>query len=456
MAEEDSATAPPSQLLEPWPKSTGKVKKPMEKKSDESKTKRKRKHSFTKTMHAESNEHGNSTSVMRTKSTVDGTSPHLEANSAIGRALEVQSNLEPAFPSFVKTLLRSHCQDRYRMGLPGYFSREYLPHEDVTLVIENEDGVCYETRYFSRDAMLGAGWRQFCHAHQLKEGDVLVFQLVEPTKLKAYIVKIDNLNEVDGALGLLGLDASAKRLYPDDDRVEEKGREPAESEHLETPCSSYHRRKKKKKLPEQTSEQSRNQSEEIVSEVLEGSKSGVCDTQFEGIRSLEDFKILVNGKVMDSEFPEDIRRKYYELCLSQGSFLHANIVEGINDQLVASSISETVSVADAIRSCNRGTARVTAWDRTLKALEMLGMNVGFLRDRVKRLMGLNFDSDNTEQRYKVAERERARASEEIRKMEARLKEMKEEKEKLSAEVESLRVKAESLRVEYLEEATAPW
>ncbi|PKI50118.1 hypothetical protein CRG98_029442 [Punica granatum] len=403
----------------------GKVKKPMEKKSDESKTKRKRKHSFTKTMH------------------------HLSPESAFTLFRGRTPILNCIFGLGMNVLVRS-------LGLPGYFSREYLPHEDVTLVIENEDGVCYETRYFSRDAMLGAGWRQFCHAHQLKEGDVLVFQLVEPTKLKAYIVKIDNLNEVDGALGLLGLDASAKRLYPDDDRVEEKGREPAESEHLETPCSSYHRRKKKKKLPEQTSEQSRNQSEEIVSEVLEGSKSGVCDTQFEGIRSLEDFKILVNGKVMDSEFPEDIRRKYYELCLSQGSFLHANIVEGINDQLVASSISETVSVADAIRSCNRGTARVTAWDRTLKALEMLGMNVGFLRDRVKRLMGLNFDSDNTEQRYKVAERERARASEEIRKMEARLKEMKEEKEKLSAEVESLRVKAESLRVKYLEEATAPW
>lgn len=32
--------------------------------------------------------------------------------------------------------------------------------------------------------------------------------------LQVYIVKIDNLNEVDGALGLLGLDTSAKRFNP--------------------------------------------------------------------------------------------------------------------------------------------------------------------------------------------------------------------------------------------------
>lgn len=206
---------------------------------------------------------------------MDGSSPQIEANSAIARALEVQSNLELAYPSFVKTLLRSHCQDRYRMvllsfltlliygtkksfwgfqfspleghknvekyglicffphffkqeinkdselftcvrnnqgqfakisrvncffnivywyimwqGLPGYFSRQFLPPEDATLIIEDEDGKCYETRYFTRDAMLGAGWRQFCHAHQLDEGDVLVFQLVETTKLKVIIFKL--------------------------------------------------------------------------------------------------------------------------------------------------------------------------------------------------------------------------------------------------------------------------
>lgn len=56
--------------------------------------------------------------------------------------------------------------------------------------MEDEDGECYETKYFTRDAMLGAGWRQFCHAHQLDEGDVLVFQLVEPTKLKVIIGKL--------------------------------------------------------------------------------------------------------------------------------------------------------------------------------------------------------------------------------------------------------------------------
>lgn len=242
----------------------------------------------------------------------------------------------------------------------------------------------------------------------------------------------------------------------DDEKVDEEAHELAEREHPKSPPPSYIRKKKKKKLHKHTSEQSRNQSEEVDLEVLEGSKRARLDVQFAGITSLEEFKILANGKVIDSEFPEDIRQKYYELCLSQRTFLHANIVEGINDQLVASSITETVSVADAIRACTRGTARVTAWDRTLKALEMLGMNVGFLRDRVKRLMCLEFNYENAEQRYREAESERYRMEEEIKKMEARLKEMKAGNGKLITESESLKLKAESLQLKFQEEATAPW
>lgn len=245
-------------------------------------------------------------------------------------------------------------------------------------------------------------------------------------------------------------------LFQDYEQVDVKAHEVAEREQPKSPSPSYNRRKKKKKLREQTSEQTQNQSEEVGSEVLKVFKPATLDVQFEGIGSLEEFKILANGKVMDSELPEDIRRKYYDLCRSQKAFLHVNIVEGINDQLVASSITETVSVAEAIRSCTRGTARVTAWDRTLKALEMLGMNVGFLRDRVKRLMCIEFDYENAEQRYREAEGERAHAEEEIRRMEERLKEMKEGNEKLVAEFESLKLQAESLQLKFQEEATAPW
>ncbi|KAK4760895.1 hypothetical protein SAY87_005788 [Trapa incisa] len=465
MADEQVETTQPSLLaLEALPKSTG-GRKAMEKPTHETKIKRKRKYSFTKTKHG-SNEHGNAMSSTRMKS-MDDSSSRAEANFAIDRAIEVQSNLESAFPSFIKTLLRSHCQDRYRMGLPGYFTRQFLPLEDSTLILEDEDGKCYETKYFIRDGMLGAGWRQFCHAHQLGEGDVLVFQLVQPTKLKVFIVKIDNLNEVDGALGLLGLDTCAKRSNADNDQAYEEACEPGDRCNPKSRALSCTVRNKKKSLPEvilehsqdvpeDISEHSQNQSEEVGSEVLEGSKWSAPDAPSEVIGSLEDFKIKVNGKVMDLEFHEDVRKKYYELCLCQGTFLHASIIEGISDQLVVSSISETVSVADAIRACVRKTARVMAWNRTLKALEMLGMNVGFLRQRVKRLMSLHFDCENAERRYELAQGERTCVDEEIRKMEKRVKEIKEGKEKFSTEVESMKLEAENLRLKFQEEATAPW
>jgi hypothetical protein len=42
-------------------------------------------------------------------------------------------------------------------------------------------------KYIAYKTGLSAGWRQFSAAHKLVEGDVLVFQLVEPTKFKVLV-----------------------------------------------------------------------------------------------------------------------------------------------------------------------------------------------------------------------------------------------------------------------------
>ncbi|CAN1190874.1 B3 domain-containing protein Os05g0481400 [Linum perenne] len=130
---------------------------------------------------------------------------------AMIRAEEVQANLDPDFPSFLKYLVRSHVGSCFWMGLPGPFCRANLPLEDTTVTLEDEDGKEFNIKYIGYKTGLSAGWRLFCVAQNLLEGDVLVFQLVGNCRFRVYIIRANDLAEVDGALGLLNLDAQTQR-----------------------------------------------------------------------------------------------------------------------------------------------------------------------------------------------------------------------------------------------------
>lgn len=220
--------------------------------------------------------------------------------------------------------------------------------------------------------------------------------------------------------------------------------------------------KPKSSIPKtgQPAEQSENDSEEVGSEVLEGFKLSLPAVQFEDIKSYENFNILVDGLVLDSELSEDIRSKYYKLCCSQNAFLHDNLIKGINFKLIAGIISETVNIADAIKACNVTTSRdeFSTWDKTLKASELFGMNVGFLRARLSRLVSLAFDSEGAAKtkRYIEAKTERAHTEDEMRNLETKLVELKTAFERYGADIESLKSKAESYELKFQEEVLAPW
>lgn len=67
------------------------------------------------------------------------------------------------------------------------FCKAHLPDKDTPIILEDECGKQYELKYIAVKTGLSSGWRQFSVAHKLLEGDVLVFQLVEPTKFKVMI-----------------------------------------------------------------------------------------------------------------------------------------------------------------------------------------------------------------------------------------------------------------------------
>jgi len=181
----------------------------------------------------------------------------------------------------------------------------------------------------------------------------------------------------------------------------------------------------------QPAEQSENDSEEVGSEVLEGYK-----------------------------FSEDIRKKYYKLCYSQKAFLHDSLVSGINFALIAGIIFETVNIADAIKASKLTTSReeFSAWDKTLQAFEHLGMNVRFLRSRLRRIVSLAYESEGATnaRRYLEARTERGRTEDEISNIEAKLVELKEACYGFGSYIDSLKSKAESYDLKFQVEATARW
>ncbi|PWA67275.1 Vegetative incompatibility protein HET-E-1 [Artemisia annua] len=76
-------------------------------------------------------------------------------------------------------------------------------------------------------------------------------------------------------------------------------------------------------------------------------------------------------------------------------FMMARLPEGLCPKLVAGMIGENVSIAAKIKNTKLTTAKeeLETWDSILKAFELLGMKVGFLRDRKHLLATFLFESE---------------------------------------------------------------
>ncbi|KAJ8628743.1 hypothetical protein MRB53_022066 [Persea americana] len=105
---------------------------------------------------------------------------------AVNIATEFQSSLDPEFPSFVKPFLQSHGS---WLGLPREFCESHLPKDDATITLIDQTEDEHQTRYLARNKGFGAGWKDFSIAHELVDGDALVFQLIKATMFEVYIIR---------------------------------------------------------------------------------------------------------------------------------------------------------------------------------------------------------------------------------------------------------------------------
>ncbi|XP_038900948.1 B3 domain-containing protein Os01g0234100 isoform X2 [Benincasa hispida] len=399
----------------------------------------------------------------------------------MARAKEVQEKLSSSYPSLIKVMLPSHVTGGFWLGLPKGFCDLHLPKQDTAMVLEDESGKLYETKYLSEKTGLSAGWRGFSIAHKLLQGDVIVFHLVMPNRFMVYIVRSNAAAEVDGALGLK-YEASNKQtpIYSKENiphikeehiiledvnsketniaPVKEEAEEdynpisPAMDTHEEHEQTNSHVLLDSEMMP--VLEESENERESFGSYFMNGIRLSDSILNFDKVNNLNDFSISVNGLIIDSEFSSYIRTKYYELCCSQKSFLHDHILEGLNYKLVSGIISETINIADAIRACKITTSQehLVTWDKTLTAFEGLGMNVGFLRVRIDQLLSLSLKPE----KKREAELKRNSIEEEIHSLLAKIIERRATMRQLEAEIRSLDADIEHMDKLFKEVASAPW
>ncbi|KAL5699957.1 hypothetical protein ACHQM5_025469 [Ranunculus cassubicifolius] len=119
---------------------------------------------------------------------------HKERDYAKQCAETFQSSLQPEYPSFIKSMLRSHVYSCFWLGLPNVFCQNYLPKKDVTMVLEDMEGTEYDSIYKAEKTGLSGGWRGFALDHKLDDGDALVFQLVQPERFKIYVFKASGMH----------------------------------------------------------------------------------------------------------------------------------------------------------------------------------------------------------------------------------------------------------------------
>ncbi|KAI3962664.1 hypothetical protein MKW92_006093 [Papaver armeniacum] len=293
--------------------------------------------------------------------------------SAEKRAQEIQMSLDPAIPSLVRVMLPSHVGGGYWMGIPSKFCKTFMSKDDIMMTLVDEDGLeFHEISYLPRNCGLSGGWQGFAKAHHLKEGDAVVFELVEVNKFMIHIVREEG--GADAALDLLTkrqrcLQSAITEGKPTEN-LAKKSQRRVDSAVIQN-CDEQG------SLPLPLSEQPDSNNEVVASAV-----------EFEGI-NFESFTTVVNYLVRGRKMPEHVTAKYYKLCRSQNSFLHANLLPGLNFTLVTGIISETVSIADAIRSCELShtcKGELTMWRNSLEAFEQLGMKVSFMISRIDELV----------------------------------------------------------------------
>ncbi|KAM3298497.1 hypothetical protein ACQJBY_040119 [Aegilops geniculata] len=173
----------------------------------------------------------------------------------------------------------------------------------------------------------------------------------------------------------------------------------------------------------------------------DGIGSSEPGTDINVVKSFRSFKVIVGGSAIDDkQLPTDeTRRAYHGLCHDRKSLLHGRLQKNLEPLLAAGVIIETVHIAKGIMASAAPPSRedLTRWKKELESFEMMGMDVGFMRERVNSLLTLLEKADHLHEGYEVAKLERARATKGLRVLESKLSSIKDALKEIDVELQEM-------------------
>ncbi|VFQ72117.1 unnamed protein product [Cuscuta campestris] len=217
----------------------------------------------------------------------------------MGKAKAIQASLDTRYPSFIKILLSSHAKFDV-LSFPVDFRRNYLRNDDIITLV-GEDGMRFPVVYQTNLGLRG-GWKDFLAAYNLQVGDALVFHLVKIDELQVYSVSVNDLDHgaqeqsgIEERNGEVACQESTSHVHENLVEDHELGDEEFIFDNGKDNCSYID---KEGELAENT--------------------AGECSSP-EPFVDLKNFKIVVNGCLVDPLISVSARVKYYELCLARNS-----------------------------------------------------------------------------------------------------------------------------------------
>ncbi|KAK1417492.1 hypothetical protein QVD17_26621 [Tagetes erecta] len=127
------------------------------------------------------------------------------------RAGMLLERLDTELPKFAKCMLASNVLYSFWLFLPKEFCINHLPEYDTTVILVDEFGKEFETKYLKARCGLSGGWRGFSAAQKLLQGDILFFHLIGSCKLQVHIVRRYSLEAVEAAICLMGMHPRVKK-----------------------------------------------------------------------------------------------------------------------------------------------------------------------------------------------------------------------------------------------------
>ncbi|MCO5582950.1 hypothetical protein L7F22_036853 [Adiantum nelumboides] len=118
------------------------------------------------------------------------------SDQARDNAADAVSCIETSHPSFVKRMLPSHVSSCFWLGLPLSFCKAHLPKNDQYMKLVTEQGEEWESLYLARKTGLSAGWKRFAEDNELRDGDAVLFELVQDNQFNVRIARVVGYEEV--------------------------------------------------------------------------------------------------------------------------------------------------------------------------------------------------------------------------------------------------------------------